>query len=122
MRSVEVDGQDVRAVHQTATGLVEWARQGEGPAFLLCHTYRFRGHHVGDVNRGYYRSKEEEQQWQRRDPLKVLEEWLIAEKMADAGDLARIEAEVRQAVAAAVAFAIDAPYPDAAEVDEHVYA
>ena len=35
--------------------------RGEGPAFLLCHTYRYHGHHVGDINRAYYRSQEEEE-------------------------------------------------------------
>ena len=37
------------------------ARRGDGPAFLLCNTYRYHGHHVGDINREYYRSKQEEQ-------------------------------------------------------------
>src|SRR5438105_5174017 len=50
----EVDGQDVRAVHDAATRLVAAARSGSGPAFLQAHTYRFRGHHVGDIDRRYY--------------------------------------------------------------------
>src|SRR5207249_7777906 len=53
-----VDGQDVRAVYATAQRLVERARKGEGPAFLVCDTYRYHGHHVGDINREYYRSKQ----------------------------------------------------------------
>src|SRR5512134_2081124 len=53
----EIDGQDVRLVYLTALRLVERARRGEGPSFLLCHTYRYLGHHVGDINRAYYRSK-----------------------------------------------------------------
>ncbi len=68
-----VDGQDVRAVYQAAARLVERARGGEGPAFLLCNTYRYRGHHVGDINREYYRAKQEEQDWKtERDPIKLL--------------------------------------------------
>ena len=39
----EVDGQDVRAVYTTALRMVEQARQGEGPAFMLCNTYRYMG-------------------------------------------------------------------------------
>src|SRR5579864_5402856 len=58
-----VEGQDVRAVYRAAAPLVTRARQGEGPAFLLCNTYRFRGHHVGDISREYYRTKQEEQGW-----------------------------------------------------------
>src|SRR5437870_8806211 len=56
-----VDGQDVQAVNATMKRLVERARRGEGPAFLECKTYRYYGHHVGDVNRQIYRTKEEEQ-------------------------------------------------------------
>ena len=68
-----VDGQDVRAVYSTARNVVERARKGEGPVFLLCNTYRYRGHHVGDINREYYRTKKEEQKWMaERDPIKIL--------------------------------------------------
>ena len=63
IHAVEVDGQDIREVHLTMQTLVERARQSKAPAFMLCHTYRFKGHHVGDINRAYYRSKEEEQHW-----------------------------------------------------------
>src|SRR5689334_10637843 len=54
--SESVDGQDVRAVYAVARRLVDQARSGKGPAFLLCNTYRYKGHHVGDVNREYYRA------------------------------------------------------------------
>ena len=75
--AVEVDGQNVREVYATAQRLVERARQGEGSAFMLCHTYRYLGHHVGDINREYYRSKEEELEWKtQRDPLRMLAGWL----------------------------------------------
>ena len=55
-----VDGQDMRAVHATAKDFVNYSRAGEGPCFLLCNTYRYAGHHVGDINREYYRSKQKE--------------------------------------------------------------
>ena len=123
IHSEEIDGQDVRLVHHTAQRLVDRARKGEGPAFLLCHTYRFHGHHVGDINRAYYRPKEEEEEWQtNKDPLQLLADWLIAEKMAEKELFEQIESEVRAAIEAAVSFAIDAPYPDPTEVNAHVYA
>jgi acetoin:2,6-dichlorophenolindophenol oxidoreductase subunit alpha len=118
----EIDGQDVRLVYLAALRLVERARQGEGPAFLLCHTYRFHGHHVGDVNRAYYRSKEEEELWKtERDPLKLLANWLTGEGLADAGIFSQIERDIRAKAEAAVQFALDAPYPAAEEVAKHVY-
>src|SRR5579864_6792740 len=63
LQTESVDGQDVRAVHATASEFATRARAGGGPAFLVCNTYRYSGHHVGDINREYYRSKEEEQRW-----------------------------------------------------------
>jgi len=118
-----VDGQDVRAVYAAAKRLVDHARQGDGPAFLLCNTYRYSGHHVGDINREYYRSKQEEQVWKsERDPIKILGNWLIAQGVADSDQLERIHSEVKSEMAAAVKFAIAAPYPTAEEVEQDVYA
>ncbi len=118
-----VDGQDVRAVNATAQRLVERARNGEGPSFLLVNTYRYHGHHVGDVSREYYRTKQEEQQWKtERDPLKIMADWLVAEKLADRAVLDKIQAEVKTEIDNGVQFALNAPYPTADEVDQDVYA
>jgi TPP-dependent pyruvate/acetoin dehydrogenase alpha subunit len=119
----EVDGQNVREVYGATTGAVERARGGDGPSFLVLNTYRFRGHHVGDVDRAYYRSKEEEQQWQDdRDPILLHGTWLVEQGAADSAALERMEQEARDEVAAGVAYALEAPYPDPSEVDQHVYA
>ncbi len=123
IRVEEVDGQDVRTVHYTARRLIEYARAGHGPAFLLCNTYRYHGHHVGDINRTYYRSKEEELHWStERDPLKMLATWLTEQGAADDSIINQIEKEAHAEIQAAVEFGIQAPYPDPKEVDEHVYA
>lgn len=123
IHSVEVDGQDVREVHLETKKLVERARKGGDPAFLLCHTYRYYGHHVGDINREYYRSKAEEEEWKtNRDPITNFGDWLIDEGLADQGILDTITQEVEQEAKNAVNFALDAPYPPLMEVDLHVYA
>ena len=122
MDNVEINGQDVRLVYQTGQRLVERARAGEGPTFLLCRTYRFRGHHVGDIDRSY-RSREEEEKWQtENDPLKILSDWLVSDKMVELDLFSQIEDEVRADVEAAVTFALNASFPDEMEVDAHVYA
>ena len=119
----KVDGQDVRAVYERMERLVERVRSGGGPAFLLCDTYRYHGHHVGDIDRKYYRSKEEEQDWMtNRDPLKILSGWLIDQGLTDQTVIDQIEAEVKDEIEAGAEFAINAPYPDPSEVDQHVYA
>jgi acetoin:2,6-dichlorophenolindophenol oxidoreductase subunit alpha len=123
IESARVDGQDVRAVNEIATNLIRRARSRGGPAFLQCDTYRYSGHHVGDINREYYRSKQEEQLWKtERDPIKVLGLWLIDRGYADPQSLERISAEVRKTIDEAVKFALDAPYPNADEVGQDVYA
>ncbi len=117
-----IDGQDVQLVQETMQKLVERARQGEGPAFLECLTYRYYGHHVGDINRTYYRSKEEEQDWRNnRDPLKLLAEKLIGQKLTDQAVLDQIVSDVKTEIESGVQFAIDAPFPSPSEVNEDVY-
>src|SRR6202163_1233246 len=107
-----VDGQDVRAVHAAASRFVERARAGAGPAFLLCNTYRYRGHHVGDVNREYYRAKQEEQRWMaERDPIKLLTDWITGQKLADKSQLDGIQLQAKSEIDAAVDFAMKAAYP-----------
>jgi pyruvate dehydrogenase E1 component alpha subunit len=117
-----VNGQDVREVHSAACRLVERSRDGLGPGFLQSDTYRFHGHYVGDVDRAYYRSKEEEQEWMsRRDPISLLGEYLIEKGIADQGRLDEIREEVRREVVAGVEYALNCPYPAETEVDENVY-
>jgi TPP-dependent pyruvate/acetoin dehydrogenase alpha subunit len=119
----EIDGQDVRVVNEAAIRLVERARKGEGPAFLVCNTYRYHGHHVGDIDRAYYRPKEEEMEWvNNRDPIKILADWIIGQKLSDQGVLDHIQADVHSEVARGAEFALNAPYPDASQVDTNVYA
>jgi pyruvate dehydrogenase E1 component alpha subunit len=121
--SDKVDGQDVRQVFLASQRLIERARQGKGPAFLLCDTYRYQGHHVGDIDRSYYRSKEEEQRWRdQRDPIQLLSDWLLAKGLSDEAVFNTIDAQVVRETEEAVKFALEAPYPELNEVDLHVYA
>jgi acetoin:2,6-dichlorophenolindophenol oxidoreductase subunit alpha len=123
LQAETVDGQDVRAVHAMAANFVDRARRGQGPAFILCNTYRYRGHHVGDISREYYRTKKEEQQWiAERDPIKILGDWLVKHNHADSALLARTHSEIESEMKNAVEFALAAPYPKLDEVDQDVYA
>ena len=117
VHSESVDGQDVRAVYATASRLVDRARKGEGPALLVVNTYRYMGHHVGDVSREYYRSKQEEQQWKtNRDPIQLLANSLSGH------NLDQIHAEVKAEIEKGVQFALAAAYPSVDKVGQDVYA
>src|SRR5271165_4791758 len=122
LEAASVDGQDVLAVNRIAQLLVDRARKGDGPSFLLCNTYRYHGHHVGDINREYYRSKQEEQKWKtERDPIANFGKWLIEQKVADLAALDLVQGELESEMKKAVDFAVAAPYPAVTEVDEDVY-
>ncbi|WP_223476196.1 thiamine pyrophosphate-dependent dehydrogenase E1 component subunit alpha [Oricola indica] len=118
-----VDGQDVLAVNELAQKLVARARKGEGPFFIELKTYRYHGHHVGDINRDYYRSKDEEAEWKiTRDPIVNFGKWLEAEGVLSADELVAINDEIKADAKAAVDYALDAAYPPTGEVDMHVFA
>ena len=118
-----VDGQDVRAVYTVTKRLVDRARKGDGPAFLMANTYRFMGHHVGDISREYYRSKQEEQTWKsQRDPIKVATEAILSQNIAGQAALDQVQAEVKAEIEKAVQFAMAAPYPSPDKVEQDVYA
>jgi acetoin:2,6-dichlorophenolindophenol oxidoreductase subunit alpha len=117
-----VDGQDVQAVNATMRRLVERARRGEGPAFVECKTYRYYGHHVGDVNREY-RTRDEEKEWMsRHDPLETLATRLTAQKLVEPDTFERILSDVKAEIDKGVEFALAAPYPTPEQVDQDVYA
>jgi pyruvate dehydrogenase E1 component alpha subunit len=123
IESHQVDGQDVMAVNDLTRKLVERARKGEGPFFMELMTYRYHGHHVGDINREYYRSKEEEKDWkENKDPIIRFRAYLVSEGIASEEEIEAMNAEIEKDAAEAVAYAEKAPYPPANEVDMHVYA
>ncbi len=123
IEAFQVDGQDVLAVNELATKLVERSRKGEGPFFIELMTYRYHGHHVGDINREYYRAKDEETLWKtERDPILRFRGWLVEQGIASEEDLESLQAEIKADAEDAVKYALKAKYPDTSEVDMHVYA
>ena len=122
IEAYQVDGQDVLAVNDLTQDLVARARKGEGPFFMELMTYRYHGHHVGDINREYYRSKAEEQDWkENRDPIIKFRSWLVEQGIATEDEIEAMNAEVKKDAEEAVAYAEAAPYPNETEVDMHVF-
>jgi TPP-dependent pyruvate/acetoin dehydrogenase alpha subunit len=121
MKSVEVDGNDVLAVYQAANEAVEAARNGEGPATLVCNTFRYGGHHSGEPGTAY-RSKEEIDAWKKRDPIPFFENQLLTQKIITPQEIESIHDEVDKRLQASVELARQEPFPDVSEVTEHVYA
>jgi acetoin:2,6-dichlorophenolindophenol oxidoreductase subunit alpha len=123
IEAFSIDGQDVLGVNELSRKLVERCRKGEGPFFIELMTYRYHGHHVGDINREYYRSKAEEADWkENRDPIIRFRGWLVEQGLATEDEIETLNAEIKDEAKKAVAYAEAAPYPDTSEVDMHVYA
>lgn len=117
---VDVDGNDVVAVHRAAGEAVARAREGRGPTLLECRTYRIRAHAEG-MREGGYRTPEEIAAWKERDPIRACEQVMLAGGMASRADLDAVDADVRALVEEAAAFALASPMPDPATVADHVY-
>ncbi|MEY4566284.1 MAG: hypothetical protein RLY14_1254 [Planctomycetota bacterium] len=100
--NTSVDGMDVLAVVEAAKTAVDCVRSGQ-PYLLECRTYRFRPHSMFDAE--LYRSKEEVDQWKRRDPITLFFDQLNRAQVLDVADLEAIEAEVAREIDDAVDFA-----------------
>jgi acetoin:2,6-dichlorophenolindophenol oxidoreductase subunit alpha len=121
--AVTVDGNDIMAVYEAAQWAVNRTRAGEGPSFVECKTYRYRGHHMGDQGDTYgYRTQAEIEAWIEKCPIKRFRQYLTHEEITGEDILDGIEADVQKQIDEAVEFAKQAHYPDPAEVFEDVYA
>jgi acetoin:2,6-dichlorophenolindophenol oxidoreductase subunit alpha len=117
MTAAKVDGQDVEAVYKAAQKAVKHAREGKGPFFLLCETYRLTGHYVGDPQ--VYRPKEEVRELrQKQDPLTKLREKL---ELSD-DEWEELDAEATKLAEASVEFAKQGTDPKPEDALKNVYA
>ncbi len=117
---VRVDGNDLLAVYRETRTAVERARRGEGPTFVEALTYRMTGHSTSDDPRAY-RTKEEAQAWEPRDPLKRLRAYLTDEGLWSEKQDHELEAETRDRILTAVRKAEAVGPPQAETLFTDVY-
>ena len=120
MPGIHIDGMDVFAVYDATAQAVARARAGEGPSLIECQTYRYYGHTVFD-NPLTYRSKEEEDHWRARDPLKLFREAVLPLGDITAEELDQIDMEAETLMDEAVKFADESPLPEPVELYDDVY-
>ncbi|MEM7000272.1 MAG: thiamine pyrophosphate-dependent dehydrogenase E1 component subunit alpha [Pseudomonadota bacterium] len=122
MPGVVVDGMDVVAVYEAAGEAIARARAGEGPTLLECKTYRYYDH-VGVRGMGLkYRTDEEVEEWQKKDPIDQFEARLAEQGILSSDAAKAVHDGVLTEIAAAVKFAEDSPYPEPEAILEDVYA
>ncbi|WP_238055068.1 pyruvate dehydrogenase (acetyl-transferring) E1 component subunit alpha [Candidatus Phytoplasma ziziphi] len=94
---IQVDGNDVLAVHVAVKQFVERARQKKGPGLLEIVTYRMGAHTTND-NTTLYRSKEEEAEWKLKDPIMRFQKYLLNKKILTQDMIEEIEKETEKYV------------------------
>lgn len=115
-----LDGMDAQVVFASASEAVARARNGDGATLLEYKTYRFKGHSRGDP--GGYRSKEEVEEWQDREPISGLRQVILTEFSLDKEQLDAIDLQVSNQVNEAIEFAQMSPEPTPDELLTNVYA
>jgi pyruvate dehydrogenase E1 component alpha subunit len=124
IRAGKIDGNDVFVVHAATLKAVADCRNGAGPVFLECLTYRWR-EHVGpyfDYELGRtYRTKQEIDRWIANCPIKRSSEVLIASGIATAKDLEQWRSEIEREIQKTVEDARQSPWPDPQSLLENVY-
>jgi len=119
MPGVTADGMDVEAVRAVAEETINRARSGGGPSLFEVKTYRYFGHGASDHRP--YRTREEEQEWWKRDPVASYRLRLLKDGAATEEEMLTLEKEVAAEVEAGVAFARSSPDPRAEESTRYVY-
>ncbi len=121
MPGVVVDGNDVLAVYAVMQEAVDRARAGGGPTLVEAKTYRIVPHSSDDDDRSY-RSRDEVEQWKKRDPILNFRGHLEQAGHLTPASVAELDARAVAEVEDAVRFAQAAPYPDVSQAATGVYA
>lgn len=119
MPAVTVDGNDVIEVYQATKEAVKRARDGGGPTFIECKTYRWRGHWEGDPQP--YRTQDEVKEWKLKCPITRFRRYLIENKVMLKQDLESIDKIIEDELQKAVEFARISPFPEPEEALDDVY-
>jgi pyruvate dehydrogenase E1 component alpha subunit len=115
-----VDGNDIEAVYKVVKDAVERARSGEGPSLIEAKTYRWLGHSKSDPR--VYRTRQEEEEWRQKCPIKGYGQKLINEGTATEEELAKIQEIVEKEIQEALEYALNSPEPKIEEIMDGVYA
>lgn len=119
MPSYQIDGMKCETVHEAIKQAADRARKGDGPTFLEIKTYRYRGHSMSDPAK--YRTKEQLENYQKKDPIETTKNTILENKYATVKDLEKLEDKLVKLVEEAVEFAENSDYPSVDELYTDVY-
>lgn len=118
----QVDGNDATGIYETTKDAVSKAKNGGGPTFLECKTYRWREHcgpnYDADVG---YRTAEEIEDWQKRDPIEKLKIYMMSNGITLDEQIKTVSKKIEDEIEEAVIFAKESPLPQQDQLLKHVY-
>jgi len=114
-----VDGNDITAVYEAAREARAHAA-ATGPYLLVLNTYRIMGHSKSDA--GLYRTREEVEEWKRRDPIALMRASLLKKGLFSEEQLVCMEGKAAKIIEDALAFAEASPEPSLDSIEEDLYA
>ena len=120
MPGIAVDGNDIIAVHEIAREMVVRTRAGEGPRFLECKTYRWRGHFEIDMIPDL-RPVEEIESWKKKCPVASLERKLLEAGILTGQDIEEMDSQIMAQIEDAVTYALESPLPAPEDALENIY-
>ncbi len=119
MEASQHDGMDIEIVMDAAKTAIDFVRSGKGPYFLELMTYRFRGHSMSDAKT--YRTKEEEAEWEKRDPINLYTDKLIKAKVITKADIKKMEKEIDDEIENdCIKFSEESPEPKVEDLNKYV--
>ncbi|HEB58720.1 MAG TPA: pyruvate dehydrogenase (acetyl-transferring) E1 component subunit alpha [Gammaproteobacteria bacterium] len=119
MKSSQHDGMDIDEVMAAAKDAVDYVRKESKPYFIEFMTYRFRGHSMSDAKG--YRTREEEAEWEKRDPIKIYSRKLIEAGVVTQDDIRAMEKEIDDYIEnEVIKFAEESPEPKVEDLNKYV--
>lgn len=113
------DGQDIDTVMEASQSAIDHVRSGKGPYFIEFMTYRYRGHSMSDAKG--YRTKEEENEWAKRDPILLYTEKLKQQKIVSDDDIKAMQKEIDDEIENdVIKFAEESPEPRVEDLTKYV--
>jgi pyruvate dehydrogenase E1 component alpha subunit len=121
--TTQIDGMDVLKVRDAARKIIDHVRTHQEPYFVEVITYRYVGHGAADItDPGSYRTREEIEEWRKRDPIATLHHYLVENGICTEKELEAIDQQAQRIVEEAVRFADESPDPSLDELWQHVFA
>jgi pyruvate dehydrogenase E1 component alpha subunit len=116
---VECDGMDVLDTYRVTCEAIKRVREERQPILIEAETYRFRGHSMADPEE--YRTKEQVEEWRKKDPIEVFAKRLVDDGVMEEGDREKLDEEVVDQIDKAVQFADESDFPAPESLYEDIY-